>query len=114
MKKNLFCAFQRRFDPTFRDIFNRVRAGNVSTFKSTFQLLLVGEIGKVQIIKASSRDSPPGPIPYLKTSGGVFKDAFVHDFDLLTWICGELPTEVFVNGSNSFSEVCSLLLINLY
>merc|ERR1711915_307238 len=93
VKKNLFCAFQRRFDPTFRDIFNRVRAG---------------EIGKVQIIKASSRDSPPGPIPYLKTSCGVFKDAFVHDFDLLTWICGELPTEVFVNGSNSFPEIAAI------
>ena len=67
---------------------------------------LVGEIGKVQVIKASSRDSPLGPISYLKVSGGVFKDALVHDFDLLTWIVGELPTEVFVNGSNSFAEVC--------
>eukprot|EP00091_Calanus_sinicus_P021968 TRINITY_DN6744_c0_g1_i3.p1 TRINITY_DN6744_c0_g1~~TRINITY_DN6744_c0_g1_i3.p1 ORF type:complete len:421 (-),score=142.06 TRINITY_DN6744_c0_g1_i3:131-1324(-) len=89
----LFCAFQRRFDPTFRDIFNRVRAG---------------EIGKVQVIKASSRDSPLGPISYLKVSGGVFKDALVHDFDLLTWIVGELPTEVFVNGSNSFAEVAEI------
>ena len=24
----IFCAFQRRFDPTFKDIFNRVRAGD--------------------------------------------------------------------------------------
>jgi len=91
--RNLFCAFQRRFDPTFRDIYNRVRAG---------------EIGKVQVFKASSRDSPLSPLSYLKVSGGVFKDALVHDFDLLTWICGELPTEVFVNGSNSFPEIADI------
>ena len=59
----------------------------------------------MQVFKASSRDSPLSPLSYLKVSGGVFKDALVHDFDLLTWICGELPTEVFVNGSNSFPEV---------
>ena len=42
------------------------------------------------------------PASYLKVSGGVFKDALAHDFDLFTLICGELPTEEFVNGSNSF------------
>ena len=78
----LFCAFQRRFDPTFRDIYNRVRAGWLKKLRERVSL-----------------------VSYLKVSGGVFKDALAHDFDLLTWICGELTTEVFVNGSNSFPEV---------
>jgi len=91
--KYLFCAFNRRFDPTFRDIFTRVRSG---------------EIGKVQVMKSTSRDSPLGPLAYLEKSGGVFKDALVHDLDLLMWICGEFPTEVFVNWTNSFPEVAGI------
>ena len=78
----LFCAFQRRVDPTFRDIYNRNRAGWLKKLRERVSL-----------------------VSYLKVSGGVFKDALAHDFDLLTWICGELTTEVFVNGSNSFPEV---------
>lgn len=91
--QNLFCAFQRRFDPTFRDVWARARHGDV---------------GKLQVLRSISRDSPLPPISYLKTSGGVFKDSLSHDIDMITWLAGELPVEVFVNSSNSFPEVAEI------
>jgi len=91
--QNLFCAFQRRFDPTFRDVWTRVRHG---------------EVGRLQVLRSISRDSPLPPISYLKTSGGVFKDSLSHDIDMITWLAGELPTEVFVNSTNSFPEVAEI------
>ena len=77
--KPLFCAFNRRFDPSFASVRRRVQAG---------------EIGHVQMIKTTSRDSPLPTIDYLKISGGIFHDCAVHDIDLVTWIVGEYPTEV--------------------
>eukprot|EP00116_Pleurobrachia_bachei_P010215 sb/3470477/ len=76
----LFCAFQRRWDPTFADIQARVRRGDA---------------GHVQIIKSISRDSPLPSIEYLKISGGIFHDCMVHDIDMQTWVLGELPTQSF-------------------
>merc|ERR1711936_32722 len=88
--KSLFCAFNRRFDSSFRDAYNKVRAG---------------EIGQVQQIQVMSRDSPLPPIAYLATSGGIFHDCSIHDIDILTWILGEFPSEVWVNGNAMFPEI---------
>lgn len=52
----LFSAFNRRFDPSYRALKDRVRKG---------------EIGHVQILKVTARDSPLPSIDYLKTSGMV-------------------------------------------
>ena len=49
--KPLFCAFNRRFDPSFASI--RAKVHN-------------GEVGHVQMIKTTSRDSPLPSIEYLK------------------------------------------------
>lgn len=77
--KPLLCAFNRRFDPGFRSIKQRV---------------LEGEVGKVHVVKTCSRDSPLPSIEYLKTSGGMFHDSTVHDIDLICWIMGEYPISV--------------------
>lgn len=50
----LFAAFNRRFDPAYRALKDRVRKG---------------EVGHVQILKVTARDSPLPTIDYLKTSG---------------------------------------------
>lgn len=77
----LLCAFNRRFDPSFLNVRDRVRKGELGD--------------KVHIIKSTSRDSPLPSIDYLKTSNGIFHDCAVHDIDLLCWIMGEYPTKVF-------------------
>lgn len=86
----LFAAFNRRFDPAYRALRDRVRKG---------------EVGHVQILKVTARDSPLPTIDYLKTSGGVFHDCLVHDFDMSCWVLGELPTRVQATASALIPEV---------
>jgi len=81
----LFCAFNRRFDPSFNNIKNRV-----SNSKK--------ELGNIQIIKTCSRDSPLPSISYLTTSNGIFHDCAVHDIDLICWIMGGYPDKVYATG----------------
>ncbi|VVC87217.1 unnamed protein product [Leptidea sinapis] len=88
--RTLFAAFMRRFDPAYRDLKNRIRRG---------------DLGHVQIVKGTTRDSPLPPIEYLKTSGGVFFDCLVHDFDMFLWLLGEVPTRVQVSASALMEEI---------
>lgn len=93
MNKPLFCAFNRRYDPSFHDIYRRVRDG---------------QLGQVQQIKLTSRDSPLPSVAYLKISGGIFHDCVVHDIDLMTYILGEYPTEVFSIANAQIPEIAEL------
>jgi len=89
----LLCAFNRRFEPTICSVAERVKNG---------------DIGKVQIIKTTSRDSPLPSIDYLKISGGIFHDCCVHDVDVLCWILGESPHTVFCLAHAFHSEIGAL------
>ena len=66
-------GFQRRFDPTFAALKQRLDAG---------------EIGTPEILIVTSRDPAPPPASYIAHSGGVFKDMLIHDFDIFRWILG--------------------------
>jgi len=88
--KPLFCAFNRRFDPSFSSVRDQVREGAV---------------GHVHMIKTTSRDSPLPGLAYLKISGGIFHDCCVHDIDMITWILGEYPTEVFSAANARIPEI---------
>ncbi|HKW84125.1 MAG TPA: Gfo/Idh/MocA family oxidoreductase, partial [Burkholderiaceae bacterium] len=49
-----------------------------------------GEIGTPEMLVVTSRDPGPPPIPYIRSSGGIFKDMLIHDFDIFRWIlCGD-------------------------
>ncbi|XP_022235200.1 uncharacterized protein LOC106475363 isoform X2 [Limulus polyphemus] len=87
--KPLLCAFNRRFDPGFKNIKDRVERGDV---------------GQVQVVKTCSRDSPQPSIEYIKTSGGIFHDCAIHDIDLICWILGELPISVSAH-SHAFNSL---------
>jgi len=63
--------------------------------------LLQGVIGKLEKIIITSRDPAPPPLSYLKSSGGIFKDMMIHDFDLARFYAGSDQFEsVFATGSN--------------
>ncbi len=83
-KAPMFVGFNRRFDPSFRALHERIAAG---------------EIGKVEQVIISSRDPGLPPLEYLKVSGGQFRDMTIHDFDMARWLLGEEPVEVFASGS---------------
>ncbi|GAA1847518.1 inositol 2-dehydrogenase [Pseudonocardia ailaonensis] len=80
-------GFNRRFDPTFRDIRDRVAAG---------------EIGGLEQLVIISRDPSPPPAAYVATSGGLFRDMTIHDFDMARFFLGEV-VEVTATGSNLVS-----------
>ncbi len=76
-------GFNRRFDANYA----RVRKAITS-----------GEIGTPQILHLISRDPAPPPISYVKTSGGIFLDMTIHDWDMARFLSGSEITEVYVQG----------------
>ncbi|XP_011869045.1 PREDICTED: uncharacterized protein LOC105562651 [Vollenhovia emeryi] len=86
----LLCAFNRRFDPSYSNVRDRVRNG---------------EVGHVHMIKTISRDSPLPSVEYLKSSGGIFHDCLVHDIDMITWILGEYPDKISVLADANVPEI---------
>ena len=66
-------GFNRRYDPAHNSLSHN---------------LLKGKIGKLEKIIITSRDPQPPPLNYLKTSGGIFKDMMIHDFDLARFYAG--------------------------
>lgn len=79
----LFMGFNRRFDPSFRDLQAR---------------LAEGEMGALETLHIISHDPAPPPIDYVKVSGGLFRDMTIHDFDMARWLLGEEPAEVYAAG----------------
>ena len=67
IKPKIQLGFNRRYDP-----------GHFSLKKD----LDKNKIGKLEKIIITSRDPAPPAISYLKTSGGIFRDMMIHDFDL--------------------------------
>jgi myo-inositol 2-dehydrogenase / D-chiro-inositol 1-dehydrogenase len=76
-------GFQRRFDPTFAALKQRLDAG---------------EIGAPEMLVITSRDPAPPPASYIAHSGGVFKDMLIHDFDIFRWILGDEAVSVHATG----------------
>ena len=58
-----------------------------------------GEVGSPQIIKLCSRDPALPPYDYIRTSGGIYFDSMIHDFDLARYFSGSEVTEVYAAGS---------------
>ena len=63
-----------------------------------------GEIGRLNMLMSWSREPSPPPIEYVRSSGGYFVDATIHDIDLLCWIAGERPVSVSATGSCMFDD----------
>jgi myo-inositol 2-dehydrogenase/D-chiro-inositol 1-dehydrogenase len=80
----LMVGFNRRFDPNFASLQQRIRDG---------------AIGAVEIVSITSRDPSPPPVSYIARSGGLFRDMMIHDFDMARFLLGEEPVSVSAMGS---------------
>jgi myo-inositol 2-dehydrogenase/D-chiro-inositol 1-dehydrogenase len=80
----MFVGFNRRFDPSFRALKTRLDAG---------------EIGRVEQVIITNRDPGLPDLRFLRTSGGLYLDFTIHDFDMARWLLGEEPVEVFAWGA---------------
>ncbi len=75
----LMVGFNRRFDPHFRALRDRIDAG---------------DIGAVEMAVITSRDPAPPPVDYIARSGGIFRDMTIHDFDMARFLLGEEIADV--------------------
>jgi myo-inositol 2-dehydrogenase/D-chiro-inositol 1-dehydrogenase len=80
----MFVGFNRRFDPSFRELKRRLDAGAV---------------GSLEQVIITNRDPGLPELRFLATSGGLFLDFTIHDFDMARWLLGEEPVEVFAWGA---------------
>lgn len=76
-------GFNRRFDANFA----RVR-----------QAITSGEIGEPHLLHIISRDPEPPTPEYVKTSGGIFMDMTIHDFDMACFLIDSEVEEIFAYG----------------
>ncbi len=83
-KAKLMLGFNRRFDPHF-----------VAVKKA----IIDGAIGTVEMVQIVSRDPGAPPPAYIKSSGGIFRDMTIHDFDMARFLLGEEPVSVFATAS---------------
>ncbi|MCM3399546.1 inositol 2-dehydrogenase [Oceanobacillus profundus] len=88
VKRNgVFCqvGFMRRFDPAYAGAKRRIEQG---------------DIGQPLYFKGVSRDPGSPPESYIKTSGGIFLDLNIHEYDIARFLMGDE-----VKSVKSFGEV---------
>lgn len=83
-KIKLMLGFNRRFD---------------SEFQSVKDKIVNGHVGDIHTIKITSRDPSPPPINYIKSSGGMFLDMTIHDFDMIRYLTNKEIVEVYAKGN---------------
>ena len=83
-KVPMFVGFNRRFDPSFRSLKQRLDAG---------------AIGELEQVIITNRDPGLPDLRFLASSGGLYLDFTIHDFDMARWLLGEEPVEVFAWGA---------------
>jgi myo-inositol 2-dehydrogenase/D-chiro-inositol 1-dehydrogenase len=77
-------GYQRRFD---------------AAFAAAKRAVDDGSLGRIHTVRSTTMDPAPPPMDYIKGSGGIFRDCAVHDFDVIRWITGQNPVEVYATGS---------------
>ncbi|HET9562369.1 MAG TPA: inositol 2-dehydrogenase [Propionibacteriaceae bacterium] len=88
LNPTVMVGFNRRFDPSFREVRERIAAG---------------DIGRLEQLTIVSRDPAPASRDYLAASGGLFRDMTIHDFDLARFFLGEV-VEVYATGANLVAD----------
>jgi myo-inositol 2-dehydrogenase/D-chiro-inositol 1-dehydrogenase len=77
-------GFQRRFDAGYRAAHDAVGAGAV---------------GRLLVLRAATHDPSPPPETYIASSGGIFRDLHIHDFDAIRFVTGEEIVDVYADGA---------------
>ena len=100
-------GFMRRFDPGYARAKQKIEAG---------------ELGRIELFRALSRDTYPPSLEFLLGSGGIFLDMAVHDLDLARFLVGEveevqawgtvLVDEKFSRANDADTAVTLLRFVN--
>ncbi|MFF9622783.1 Gfo/Idh/MocA family oxidoreductase [Streptomyces griseosporeus] len=79
-------GFQRRFD---------------TGYTGARDAVLSGRLGRLHTVRAITSDQAPPPAAWLPVSGGLYRDALIHDFDALRWVTGHEVVDVYAAGSDA-------------
>ncbi len=82
-------GFQRRFDPGYREARRMVESG---------------ELGTLYKVRLAGHDPAPPHEGYIPTSGGLFRDFSIHDFDVIRWLPGSEVAEVYAEAVSGDSR----------
>ncbi len=85
----LMLGFNRRFDKEFKMVKDLVKSGAV---------------GEPHLVKICSRDPGAPPLEYIKSSGGLFLDMTIHDFDVARFVVEKEVVEVYAKGAVLIDE----------
>jgi myo-inositol 2-dehydrogenase/D-chiro-inositol 1-dehydrogenase len=85
-------GFNRRFDPNF----SRIK-----------QIINNSGIGTPHLLRITSRDPKIPPADYLKTSGGMFIDMTIHDFDMARFLMDSEIDEIYASTGVLINPVFS-------
>ena len=86
-------GFMRRFDRGYAAAQRRIETG---------------DIGRPVVFKSTSRDPFLPSLDYLNTSGGIFVDMGIHDFDLALWLFGTIESVAASGGVLAYPELSSI------
>jgi myo-inositol 2-dehydrogenase / D-chiro-inositol 1-dehydrogenase len=77
-------GFQRRCDAGYR-----AAADAVAT----------RALGTLLVLRAATHDPSPPPEAYIASSGGIFADLHIHDFDAIRFVSGQEVVDVYADGA---------------
>jgi myo-inositol 2-dehydrogenase/D-chiro-inositol 1-dehydrogenase len=77
-------GFQRRFDAGYR---------------AAREAVASGALGKTLALRAATHDPSPPAETYIATSGGIFRDLHIHDFDAIRYVTGREVVEIYADGA---------------
>lgn len=58
-----------------------------------------GKVGDLELVRVDSRDPEAPPLSYVKSSGGLFMDMTIHDFDMARFLTGKEVVEVYTQAA---------------
>ncbi|KAK7067163.1 hypothetical protein SK128_003470 [Halocaridina rubra] len=103
VKRPLLCAFNRRFDPSFRELRRRVHEGAV---------------GQIHMIKTVARDSPLPSVDYLKISASAgfkfvnFSATRIRNIATNSWCICKALTHIMASQTLSSTSCFSFIQTN--
>eukprot|EP01084_Bolivina_argentea_P291509 501006_1 len=117
--KGIFVAYQRRFDPTIQQIYNKIYNNNylLCNDENESKICSSNMYGIEKII-STSRDPTYPPIEYLANNSNGIYDSAVHDVDIICHLSKQFPSKVYCSSNAFYSPIKNLndfdrLFINL-
>ena len=76
-----------------------------AAFAAAREAVASGSLGWLHTVRSTTLDPAPPPDGYVRTSGGLFRDCSVHDFDAVRHVSGQEVVEVYATGSVQGADV---------